>query len=316
MSDVAKAEVRIGESDSGCVDVFAAGQNDGVDSCCADAIAPNSFGELDARCDETSASLCRLFKSKRGTTFGIAVSLILVCLVGLLGIQRKSDKTNFPILNLKVGTSNGQPYLGVLKQGAVTTAITWVPPFVHTLGNITPYRRYVVKELGKCLPEEMLENEAIVLVEISRDGTVKRADMRLCECSDETAEICAELLPSIGEIRFNPLPDWYKGESIPFLISIPGAKEAPGQESIVDYRAKVLSLISQKLPWDPAYQKQVVEVTILSDGKVKRLSIPPSLIRDRQIAKAIIPTKFDPLPAWYRADAVEIHFGMNELKRN
>lgn len=92
----------------------------------------------------------------------------------------------------------------------------------HSIGNITPYRKDLMEELKKHWEAGSGKVAPVLLVEIAKNGSLVRVEV-LESSGDTQRDHSAE--EAVQKARFTPLPDWYRGESIPFKIDFAKVRE-------------------------------------------------------------------------------------------
>lgn len=125
------------------------------------------------------------------------------------------------------GTGEGDPGAGSgmgTAGGEIATRVT--TPTNRAMGNIAPYRKdMLIRIAANWNPKRKYEN-IILLVEVSREGQLLR-----CEVVESSGNKKAdnEAIKAIEQTEFAPLPEWYKGESIPFKIELAKVEAARAQ---------------------------------------------------------------------------------------
>jgi TonB family protein len=92
----------------------------------------------------------------------------------------------------------------------------------HPMGNIAPYRKEVLHRFYQNWhPTRKVQRKMILLLTISRDGSV--CDAELFERSGDRKSD-DEVLRTASDTQFEPLPEWFKGESLTFKLAIDSAE--------------------------------------------------------------------------------------------
>ncbi|MBY0360093.1 MAG: TonB family protein [Candidatus Obscuribacterales bacterium] len=94
---------------------------------------------------------------------------------------------------------------------------TVLPNIQRAKGNIGPYRKDLLKRIAQNWHPKKRFDNIVVLAEIGHDGKLLRAEL-IGSSGNKKAD--REAVDAIEATEFAPLPDWYKGESIPFKIEL------------------------------------------------------------------------------------------------
>ena len=125
------------------------------------------------------------------------------------------------------GKGEGDPGAGTgfgQAGGDIATRLPTTPS--RAMGNITPYKKDMLVRIAKIWQPKRKTENMILLVEIGKDGTLLR-----CEVIESSGNKRAdkEAVAAVEGTQFAALPDWYKGDSIPFKIEL-AKVEAARQE--------------------------------------------------------------------------------------
>lgn len=87
------------------------------------------------------------------------------------------------------------------------------------MGNIAPYRREMISRIASSWNTTRFDSVAQMSfrIEVAKDGHVER--VRIVDSSGQP-ELDRLMVKTIQEVEFAPLPDWYRGESLTFQISL------------------------------------------------------------------------------------------------
>ncbi len=120
------------------------------------------------------------------------------------------------------GTGDGDPGSGT---GAGTVGgdiATKLGGSTRAMGNIAPYRRNLLMKIAANWHPKRKTEAMTVRIEIGKDGQVLSAEI-VESSGNKRAD--AEALAAVEATEFDPLPAWFKGESIPFQIDLSKVEE-------------------------------------------------------------------------------------------
>lgn len=94
------------------------------------------------------------------------------------------------------------------------------------MGNISPYRKDMLARIKAHYHPTKEAPNSVVLVEIAKDGQLLRAEV-LESSGQKQAD--KKFIEALEYTKFAPLPNWYRGESIPFKIQTHKVLQAEGK---------------------------------------------------------------------------------------
>lgn len=117
------------------------------------------------------------------------------------------------------GTGEGDPGAGTGFSTPGGALATIVPPSgaQRAKGNIAPYRKDMLARIANNWPSKRKIGNMVILAEIARDGKLLRSEIL---SSSGNKKVDKEALATVESTEFAPLPEWFKGESIPFQIEL------------------------------------------------------------------------------------------------
>lgn len=125
------------------------------------------------------------------------------------------------------GTGEGDPGAGTGLGTAGGDIATKLPtPTTQAMGNITPYKKDMLYRIAQNWQPKRKSENMILLVEIGRDGTLLRCEVLESSGNKRSDK---EAVAAVEATQFASLPDWYRGESIPFKIELAKVEAARQQ---------------------------------------------------------------------------------------
>jgi TonB family protein len=118
------------------------------------------------------------------------------------------------------GTGNGDVGAGTGEgpAGGVPAIATRLPAgAVLARGNIAPYRKDMLMRIAQNWHPKKSYEELMVLITIDHDGHLVSSEIFQ---SSGNRKADKEALAAVQATEFAPLPDWYKGETLPFKIQL------------------------------------------------------------------------------------------------
>lgn len=116
------------------------------------------------------------------------------------------------------GKGEGDPGAGTglgTAGGDIATKLPSTP--VRAMGNIAPYRKDMLVRIAQNWQPKRKTENMILLVEIGRDGALLRCEVLESSGNKRSDK---EAIAAVEATEFAALPDWYKGDSIPFKIEL------------------------------------------------------------------------------------------------
>ncbi len=116
------------------------------------------------------------------------------------------------------GTGAGDPGAGSglgTAGGVVATNVESTG--ARAMGNIAPYRKSMLVKLAQNWHPKRKFEDIIVKITINHEGKLVEAEIVQSSGNRKADEEC---LSAIEATDFDPLPEWFKGESLPFKISM------------------------------------------------------------------------------------------------
>jgi hypothetical protein len=130
-----------------------------------------------------------------------------------------------PGLGGRGGGKNSEPGMGSEPGpgGGELISSTLPGPAARVFGNITPYRDELVRKLAKTWrPLHRNEHLKLNLI-IGKDGQLISSEVIESKSRRSTKNIA----DAVENTTFDPLPDWYRGESISFSITLNAVDSVP-----------------------------------------------------------------------------------------